>query len=163
VTENDTTEDSLTTPLARRFVDALRALEDRGEIDDMVALAADDTRWWSTGPDQNRAGDEGAARFWRAYREAFAEIRSEFTAATETPGRVVLEWRSTGRHHDGSPVRYSGVTVLDLGGTPDDPVLAEVRLYFDTAAARGPAHAADSMLDRETAASGRNSGLASSA
>lgn len=161
----------LTTPVARRFVAALRSLEDAGEVDGLAGVGGADTRWWSTGPDEAVSGTDGARQFWSRYRRAFAEIRSEFGTVTETPGRVVLEWTSRGRHHSGAPVRYAGVTVLDLDGSSDDPALAAVRLYYDTAATavrapgdpdpEAPGTGGDgSMLDRETAASGRNSGLA---
>lgn len=138
----------------------------------MVRLASESTRWWSTGPGEAQSGREGAERFWSGYRRAFAEIRSEFTTVTETPTRVLLESPSRGPHHNGAPVRYTGATVLDIGGSPDDPELMAVRLYYDTAAtqtrATGPTETGhtdtgrgdDPMLDRETAASGHASGLA---
>lgn len=158
-------EARLVAPGARRFVDALRAVEHRGDLQGMVDLAGDHTRWWSTGTGRTDAGRDGAERFWSAYRRSFAEIASEFTEVTETPARVVLEWSSRGRHHSGRPVRYAGATVIDLDdGTGDDPSVAAVRLYYDTAAALAADPDADdtepSMLDRETAASGVNSGLA---
>ncbi|HEY2220541.1 nuclear transport factor 2 family protein [Actinomycetospora sp.] len=167
-TDQAAIETGLASPVARRFVEALRAIEDRGDLDGMIALGGETTRWWGTGPDEAQSGPDGAQRFWSGYRRAFAEIESEFTDVTETSSRIVLEWTSRGRHHSGAPVRYTGATVLALGGSPDEPELAAVRLYYDTAATLvqapepGNPHAGDGeppMLDRETAASGRNSGL----
>ena len=154
------TETRVSSPVARRFVDALRGVEDQGDPEGMAELAAAHTRWSSAGSDRSLVGPEGAREFWEAYRRAYADITSEFTAITETDSRAVLEWVGTGHHHDGRPVRYVGATVLDLGDTSVDAV----RLYFDTAAARSGApegeEAAADMLDDATAASGRNNGLA---
>jgi ketosteroid isomerase-like protein len=129
----------------------------------MVALSTDSTRWWSVGPDDEATGPEGARQFWERYRRAFDEIASEFSTVTETPTRVVLEWTSRGSHHNGSPVRYAGATVLEFDPA-DDETLTAVRLYFDTAAtmvvAGGSSGGDGEMLDESTGASGRNSGLA---
>jgi limonene-1,2-epoxide hydrolase len=157
-------ETQLASATARRFVDALRAVEQDGETGAMAELATDDTRWTSSGAARSSTGPDGARTFWDAYRRTYADITSHFTTVTETEARAVLEWVSTGHHHDGQPVRYVGATVIDLAGDTVD----EVRLYFDTTAARavategsGDAEAADTMLDDSTAESGRNSGLAS--
>jgi ketosteroid isomerase-like protein len=156
-------ETQLTSATARTFVDALRAVEDDGDPEPMAALATDGTRWTSSGAAHASTGAEGARQFWEAYRRAYADITSHFTTVTETDSRAVLEWVSTGHHHDGQPVRYVGATMIDLDGEQ----VREVRLYFDTTAARavatdgsGDAEAAADMLDDSTAASGRNSGLA---
>ena len=153
-------ESVLESPTARRFVTALRTLEEQGDVDEIVATGTDATRWWSVGSDGEATGSDGGRQFWTKYRRAFAEIASEFSTVTETPTRVLLEWTSRGRHHNGSPVRYAGATVLEFGDPADDESLTAVRLYFDTAATM--IRADDStMLDEETAASGQNSGLAS--
>jgi hypothetical protein len=161
-------ESVLEKPTARRFVTALRTLEETGDLDDMVGLGTDSTRWWSVGSDGEATGPDGAHRFWTKYRRAFAEIASDFTTVTETPTRILLEWNSHGRHHNGAPVRYAGATVLEFGDPADDGTLTGVRLYFDTAATmirsgeaeRGGSGDDDGMLDAETSASGGNSGLA---
>ena len=156
-------ETQLASATARRFVDALRAVEQDGDAEEMAGLATDGTRWTSSGAAHASTGPDGARQFWDAYRRAYADITSHFTTVTETDSRAVLEWVSTGHHHDGQPVRYVGATMIDLSGDAVD----EVRLYFDTTAARavategsGDAPAGDGMLDDSTAASGRNSGLA---
>jgi ketosteroid isomerase-like protein len=157
-------ESVLESSTARQFVTALRTLEERGELEDMVALGTDSTRWWSVGPDDGSTGPDGARRFWERYRRAFDEIRSEFSTVTETPTRVVLEWTSHGSHHNGSPVRYAGATVLEFDPASEE-TLAAVRLYYDTAATMVAAGRASGdgdgeMLDESTTASGQNSGLA---
>jgi ketosteroid isomerase-like protein len=157
-------ESVLESPTARRFVTALRTLEEDGDLDEMVAVGTDSTRWWSVGSDGEATGPDGAQQFWTKYRRAFAEIASEFTTVTETPTRVLLEWNSHGRHHNGSPVSYAGATVLEFGDSADEETLTGVRLYFDTAATMIRSGGAGGggngdMLDQETAASGENSGL----
>jgi ketosteroid isomerase-like protein len=126
-------ESVLESPTAQRFVAALRTLEQSGDLEDMVELSTDSTRWWSVGPDDGATGPDGARRFWERYRRAFGEIESEFSTVTETPLRVVLEWTSRGSHHNGSPVRYTGATVLEFDPSHEE-TLAAVRLYYDTAA-----------------------------
>jgi hypothetical protein len=128
------TESVLESSTARRFVTALRTLEDDGDVEEIVATGTDATRWWSVGSDGEATGPDGARRFWTKYRRAFAEITSEFSTVTETPARVLLEWTSHGSHHNGSPVRYAGATVLEFGDPADQETLTGVRLYFDTAA-----------------------------
>ncbi len=152
-------ESVLESATARRFVTALRTLEEQGDVDDIVASGTEDTRWWSVGSDGEATGSDGGRRFWTKYRRAFAEIASEFSTVTETSTRVLLEWTSRGRHHNGSPVRYAGATVLEFGDPADQESLTAVRLYFDTAATMVRADDA-ATLDDETAASGENSGLA---
>jgi hypothetical protein len=127
-------EDVLSSPTARRFVTALRILEEDGDLDEMVGVGTDATRWWSVGSGGETTGPDGARQFWTKYRRAFAEIASEFTTVTETPARVLLEWNSHGSHHNGTPVRYAGATVLEFGDPADEETLTGVRLYFDTAA-----------------------------
>lgn len=166
----DTTpESSLVSPVARRFVDALREIEEHGEVEDMAGLGTEHTRWWSTGVDRDNHGPDGARRFWEAYRRSFGEITSEFTTVTEGSDRVVLEWTGHGRHHNGRPVRYAGATVLELSGSTEDRQLDGVRLYFDTAAALSPATEKGAerpetegaaSVDDATRAAGRSSGLA---
>src|SRR6195952_1592028 len=161
-------ESVLESPTARQFVTALRTLEEDGDLDEMVAVGTDSTRWWSVGSDGEATGPDGAQQFWTKYRRAFAEIASEFTTVTETPTRILLEWNSHGRHHNGAPVRYAGATVLEFGDPADDETLTGVRLYFDTAATmirsgeagHGGSGDDGGMLDAETSASGGNSGLA---
>lgn len=126
-------EVGLTAETARRFVDALRAVEQEGDVERMAELADPGTHWASSGAARSYTGADGAREFWNAYRRSYADIASEFTAVTETFERAVLEWVGSGRHHNGTAVRYVGATVLDLG---EDGSLDAVRLYFDTAAAR---------------------------
>lgn len=163
---NGNAESELVSSGARRFVAALRTIEDRGEVDEMTGLGTDATTWWSTGADRVRTGEDGGRQFWEAYRRAFDEITSEFTSVTETPARVVLEWTSHGRHHSGRAVRYAGATVVELDENTGGGPVTGVRLYYDTAAAITALPGGDerdgdaSTLDREVAAAERNSGLA---
>lgn len=71
--QDSAAETSLTSPVARRFVAALRAIEDRAAVEEMVRLASESTRWWSTGPGEAQSGREGAERFWSGYRRAFRD------------------------------------------------------------------------------------------
>ncbi len=112
---------------ARTFIDALQAVEARGDIDRMAALYDDGAELHNPTAVEQHRGPEGAARFWRAYREAFGEIRSEFRCIVEGDGAAALEWTSTGTLVNGDPVRYDGVTMIEWEGDR----LRRFHAYFD--------------------------------
>ena len=72
-------------------------------------------------------GREGAERFWRAYRDAFGEFRSEFRHVMEDGDAALLEWTSTGSLASGAPLRYDGVTSMEWAGDR----VRRFRAYFD--------------------------------
>ncbi|MBA3525094.1 MAG: nuclear transport factor 2 family protein [Geodermatophilaceae bacterium] len=119
-------------PSARRFLDALAQLERSSDVAAMDGVFADDAllRRMTHGGQEQRT--ESAAEFWTAYRATFGEIVSAFTAVTEGPESVVLEWTSSGTLAAGAPVTYAGVSVLDL--PTDDGALTGFRTYYDSAA-----------------------------
>jgi hypothetical protein len=60
-------------------------------------------------------GPDGARQFWLTYRSTFGEVRSEFRTVVASDDAAALEWTTEGTV-SGRPVRYDGVTVLDLVG-----------------------------------------------
>jgi limonene-1,2-epoxide hydrolase len=112
---------------ARTFIDALHALEDRGELEPMVALFADDADLRNPSHVGPHRGPDGARRFWSAYRGTFRDIHSEFRHVLEDGGSALLEWTSRGRTTGGLDVAYDGVTVLEWEGDR----LRRFRAYFD--------------------------------
>ncbi len=131
--------------VARRFVAALRSVEDDGDVDPMRVLFDDDADLHRLGGAGPHTGPDGATRFWTEYRDAFGEITSTFTRALETPERVVLEWTAEGVRLDGHRFGYDGVSVLDLAADGDR--LSGFRTYYDTAALL-TAPAADTSPDQ---------------
>lgn len=119
-------------PAARRFIDALAEVESTGDaaaMHGMFSEGASLRRMTHGGQEQST---ESADEFWSTYRAAFTEIRSDFTAATESTDSVVLEWTSAGTLAAGHPLRYNGISVLDLPA--DDGPLTGFRTYYDSAA-----------------------------
>ena len=112
---------------AQTFIDALAAIEQRHDLGPMTALYADDAELTNPNEPAPLHGPEGAERFWRAYRGAFKEIRSEFRTVLEDDGSALLEWTSTGRLETGEAVRYDGVTAIEWTGDR----LRRFRAYFD--------------------------------
>ena len=112
---------------AQTFIDALAALEQHGDLGPIVALHADDAELSNPNEPTPLRGREGAERFWRAYRGAFGEIRSEFRHVLEDGDAALLEWTSTGRLASGAALRYDGVTSLEWAGDR----VRRFRAYFD--------------------------------
>lgn len=111
------------------FIDALRALEDSGDVERMVALYADDADTKGPADHEPHVGPEGARRFWRMYRDSFQAIRSTFTKVSESPdGTVTLEWTSEGRLVTGGAVRYAGTSIVEMR----DGRVRRFHTYFDT-------------------------------
>ncbi|WP_165214378.1 nuclear transport factor 2 family protein [Affinirhizobium pseudoryzae] len=112
--------------LADEFVEALKRLERKGEVEAVLALFHEDAI--VSNPilsGEGKGGDE-PARFWRDYHASFDEITSEFRAVAEEAGTAFLEWESRGQI-DGKPFRYGGVSVLE----EKDGKITAFRTYFD--------------------------------
>jgi len=138
------------TPQAPAFITALRALEESGDIEPMVALY--DTDAETSGPTDlaPHQGQEGARHFWRMYRDSFEEIRSTFTKVVEgADGTVMLEWTSEGRALTGGSVAYAGVSVVEMRNGR----VRRFRTYFDTREleTRGTSTGADRDVEQDVA------------
>ena len=102
--------------VARKFIDALRALEETRDVEALTALYTDNASIGNVlRPDQFH-GPQGARQFWTEYRGTFDQARSEFRNVIASGGAAALEWTTEGTSFDGKPVRYSGVTILDIDG-----------------------------------------------
>ena len=110
-----------------RFVAALARVEQRGEVEEMVALFTENAELSNTASDHVFRGVEGARAFWRAYRGTFGEVRSTFHSKVESDGRAFLEWTTVATGAGGVALKYDGVTVLEVEG---DRVRG-FRAYFD--------------------------------
>ena len=116
-------------PEAASFIAALRALEETGDVETMVALYADDAETSGPTDSEPHRGREGARRFWRMYRDSFEEITSSFTnVVAGAGGTLMLEWTSEGRALTGGRVGYAGVSVVEMEGGR----VRRFRTYFDT-------------------------------
>lgn len=117
---------------AQTFIDALRRLEETGEVEPIAALFAPDATTSNPLVKHADEGQGGAAAFWTGYRKAFETIRSDFRNIVEDDKVAILEWVSEGTSKDG-PVRYGGVSVVEHG---EDGITA-FRAYFDPAQVLG--------------------------
>ena len=128
-------------PTARRFVDALHALERDGEsaLEAMVALFDAQATVANAALDlagDERAGAEGVRRFWADYCRSLAGAETAFHAVTVAPDAVGLFWTSrlAGAPPGGG---YEGATLLRLGPGAGAGVVA-MRGYYDTRALTPP-------------------------
>lgn len=117
-----------TRPVAERFMRALQAFEADGRPEPLVELFADDAELSNL--THAERGRDGARKFWEDYRSAFGSVRSEFTAVTVGDGGAALEWASDGTLPTGAPIRYRGVSVLEVDGDR----VRRFRTYYDSAA-----------------------------
>ena len=112
---------------AETFISALRAVEEQGDLSEMVRLYGDEAELRNPTDERPHTGPGGAERFWKAYRDAFESIHSDFHTIVETDGQAMLEWTSRGRTATGSDFEYDGVTVLEYDGDQ----VRRFRAYFD--------------------------------
>lgn len=113
----------------RQFIEALRILEEQGDVEPIAGLFGDDAELTNPHLREPMRGSEGARRFWSEYRDAFGEIRSSFKAQVEAENTAALEWVSEGTlRPDGKPFRYGGVTILEWSGDE----ISRFATYFDT-------------------------------
>lgn len=111
------------------FIDALRQLEESGDGSALESLFTEGAELARP----NLSHDETAsdpASFWKAYRDQFDSIRSEFGRVDDSGDTAVLEWRSSGRLAAGREIEYAGVSLL----TYDGDAVSRFTTYYDTAA-----------------------------
>ena len=119
--------------LADRFARALRESEEKKDPGPVAGLFADDAELANLAHEERGAG--AARKFWQEYLDAFGAVRSEFSAVRQAEGWAVLEWTSEGTLPAGRPVKYRGVSILELNGER----VTKFRTYYDSAALVTPA------------------------
>ncbi|HYN84466.1 MAG TPA: nuclear transport factor 2 family protein [Pyrinomonadaceae bacterium] len=113
---------------ARKFVEALGRLEAERDLEGIVALFAEECEVGNVVSPEKFRGREGAREFWGAkYRDTFGEVRSRFINVFATDTRAALEWTTEGTASDGTPVRYDGVSILEIDGES----ITRFSAYFD--------------------------------
>ena len=101
----------------QQFIDALRQIEDQGDLDPMVQLFSDSATLWNPELANPLQGKNGAREFWRRYKSTFATVKSTFRETIETKDVATLEWESRGTIAGvNQPFSYRGVTVLEWEG-----------------------------------------------
>jgi ketosteroid isomerase-like protein len=112
---------------AQRFVEALYALEEGGNVEPLASLHGDDADISNPLVPHVYRGQQGAREFWSSYRNTFGAIHSEFHHVEDAGDTSFLEWTSSGRSTQGRDFRYRGVSVVEWNG---DQIRA-FRAYFD--------------------------------
>ncbi|MBX9626166.1 MAG: nuclear transport factor 2 family protein [Gemmataceae bacterium] len=121
---------------ADRFARALQESEAKKDPGPVAGLFGDDAELSNLAHEER--GADGARRFWQEYLDAFGTIRSEFSAIKQADGWALLEWTSEGTLPAGKPVKYRGVSILEVDGER----VSKFRTYYDTAALVTPPAAA---------------------
>jgi ketosteroid isomerase-like protein len=119
---------------AERFTAALNEAEGAHDPAPLLPLFHADADLGSVAKPDPVSGADGARQFWTDYLSAFGSIHSEFTSVRAGGNLVVLEWVSEGTLPAGKPIRYRGVSVLDVEGD----LVKRFRTYYDSAAFVAP-------------------------
>ncbi len=120
--------------IAERFMRTLREAETSGDVGPLVDLFAEDAELSNLAHDGPHRGRDGARRFWSDYLEAFQEVRSTFHHVLDTDRGAAMEWVSEGTRPGGEPLRYRGISVIEVR----DGLVHRFRTYYDSAAFLAP-------------------------
>ena len=115
-------------PATQRFMDAIGELEANGSVEPLLACFDPAATISNLAIEEH--GDDGARRFWSAYRGQFADVRSRFTDVIESGDRAVLVWTAAGKLAKGQPIKYRGTSIL----TWRDGRVVRFETIYDSAA-----------------------------
>ncbi|WP_232337809.1 nuclear transport factor 2 family protein [Deinococcus arboris] len=116
------------------FMAALQNAEASGQLDDLLALHAEEVTLRNLSA-HSWQGLDGARDFWQTYLDNFDQIHSEFSRSQEASGLGLMEWEATGQLKGGRDIAYRGVSLIDL----QDGKVTAFRTYYDSAAFVVPA------------------------
>ena len=102
--------------IAKKFIEALQALEDNKDAEPLTALYTEDAPVGNLIAPDRFHGQAGAREFWTEYRGTFDTAKSRFRNIIAGDGGAALEWTTEGTGFDGKPFTYIGVTVLEIEG-----------------------------------------------
>ena len=116
--------------MAKRFMEALAALEESRDAEPLAGLYAETAKIGNVLAPDHFEGPDGARQIWTEYRGTFDTAASSFRNVIAGDGRAALEWTTEGTSFEGSPVSYSGVTILEVEGE----LITRSAAYFDPSA-----------------------------
>ena len=99
--------------VADAFIEALRKLEEKREVEALIAIHTEDCGVGNIAVSATFRGHDGSREFWTSYRSAFVEMRSEFRNVFATEESAALEWTTEGTSN-GDSVAYDGVSILEI-------------------------------------------------
>jgi len=120
----------MTQEVAFRFIQALNALEEEGEVEPIVATFAEFCEIETPVISQRLQGIAQAREFWAAYRLAFRDVHSTFRNIVIGDNSIALEWTANCVNRSGKEFHYNGVSILDTSGAQ----ITHFRTYFDSRA-----------------------------
>ncbi|WP_437483670.1 nuclear transport factor 2 family protein [Sorangium sp. So ce1014] len=112
---------------ANEFIEALRRIEERGDVEPMARLFAPNAELSNVTITRPLRGPDGARDFWRGYRHTFGEVQSDFRCVVESDKSSVLEWKSHGTLANGVVFSYEGVSVIEHPAG----AITRFKAYFD--------------------------------
>ncbi len=119
---------------AERFMKVVGEVERTKEIGPLVDLFCNVAEVQTIGREKPLEGTGGVRTFWIDYLANFREVHTDFLHVIEGKGGIALEWYSEGVLKSGEPVRYRGVSILELEGG----LIKNLRHYYDSAAFLAP-------------------------
>jgi len=102
--------------VAKKFIEALRTLEDSKDVEPLAALYAEGAAVGNLIAPDRFHGQDGAREFWTEYRGTFETAKSTFRNIIAGDGSAALEWTTEGTSFEGQPFTYAGVTILEIQG-----------------------------------------------
>lgn len=115
--------------MVSRFIDALGRLERDRDVGTIAGLFGEDARIANVIMPDPVVGPAGARSFWSMYRDTFGTIASHFDNVFVCGNKAALEWSAHGTGHRGQPIRYRGVSILEMA----DDRISRFTAYFDPA------------------------------
>jgi hypothetical protein len=122
----------MTHEVAYRFIQALNALEQDGEVDPIVDTFSEFCEIETPVIPKRLHGLTQAREFWAGYRMAFRKIHSTFRNIVIGDRSIALEWTASCVNRSGRQFHYDGVSILDTAG----PHITYFRTYFDSRVVR---------------------------
>jgi ketosteroid isomerase-like protein len=115
--------------IAQTFMETLQQTESSGDVEPLVALFTENAELSNLAMDDPLQGRDKIRHFWKNYLSVFDRIQSRFTHVTEGNSTIVLEWVSEGALASGEPMKYQGISVLEMA----DQQVQRFRTYYDSA------------------------------
>jgi hypothetical protein len=140
----------MTQEVAYRFIEALAALEDSGQIDPLLGTFSEACDLASSSSADIFNGKPGAHEYWTRYRKAFHVIHSDIRNIITGDDNIALEWTTLATDTSGKQIQYNGVSILETRGE----AIVRFRAYFDVKQAAEKIPARSVTNNRTASASG---------
>ena len=113
--------------IANSFVEALRRLEEDGDVEALVEIHTEDCEVGNVSVREAFRGHESLREFRTEYHKTFGEMKSTFRNVFATEEGAALEWTTQGTSN-GDAVSYDGVSILEI----ENGKVSRFMAYFDT-------------------------------